>query len=261
MPAKNSAAFDLSSLSDVSDLIGGALGRHDVPCPLCGPSCCSPANQRRRVLRIWYQDRTFATFHCARCGIGGYSRDTTVGRFNPESCDSAAKARELQKSQVLDSERKARRLWTKRKVIEGSAAQKYLRRCRGYDGLLPATLGFLPANRDYPPAMIAAFGVATETAPGELAICDTAVRGVHLTKLRSDGLGKAGTGVDKLTIGMGHNSPICLAPINDGLALALTEGIEDALSVHKATGWALGRPVRPEGFPDSPIMSRTTSRR
>lgn len=38
-----------------------------------------------------------------------------------------------------------------------------------------------------------------------------------------------------------------LAPINDGLGLAITEGIEDALSLHEATGlgsWAAGSASR-----------------
>jgi hypothetical protein len=91
--------------------------------------------------------------------------------------------------------------------------------------------------------MIAAFGMAVETLPGELAIYDLAVRGIHLTKLKPDGSGKAGTDADKLTIGIGNNSPIWLAAVNDGCGLAICEGIEDALSVHAATGlgaWAAG---------------------
>jgi hypothetical protein len=37
-------------------------------------------NQRRRVLRIWRVDQTFATFHCARCGERGYARDGSGAR-------------------------------------------------------------------------------------------------------------------------------------------------------------------------------------
>jgi hypothetical protein len=91
--------------------------------------------------------------------------------------------------------------------------------------------------------MIAAFGMARETLPGEIVIDDAAVRGIHITKLKPDGSGKAGTEADKLTIGIANRSPIVLAPVNDGLGLAICEGIEDALSVHEATGlgaWAAG---------------------
>jgi len=44
-------------------------------------------------------------------------------------------------------------------------------------------------------------------------------------------------------IGRPNGSPICIAPPNDLLGLAISEGIEDALSVHQATGlgaWAAG---------------------
>jgi Toprim domain len=54
---------------------------------------------------------------------------------------------------------------------------------------------------------------------------------------------KAGTDPEKITIGRYNRSPIVLAPINDGLGLAIAEGIENALSVHEATGlgaWAAG---------------------
>ena len=48
----------------------------------------------------------------------------------------------------------------------------------------------------------------------------------------------------KITIGRGSSGfPIVVAPLNDGLGLAITEGAEDALSVHAATGlgaWASG---------------------
>ena len=44
-------------------------------------------------------------------------------------------------------------------------------------------------------------------------------------------------------IGRSTGAPIVLAPLTDALGLAITEGIEDALSVHEATGlgvWAAG---------------------
>ena len=45
------------------------------------------------------------------------------------------------------------------------------------------------------------------------------------------------------TLGLPRGAPIVLAPVNDGLGLAITEGIEDGLSVYAATGlgvWAAG---------------------
>ncbi|MET4149916.1 toprim domain-containing protein [Bradyrhizobium sp. RT7b] len=232
------------SLPELLNLVDGRIGRHDVACPLCGPLCRSPVNRKRRVLRIWFLETTFATFRCARCETAGYAVARNSERTEPEILEKArAKARAIQLEEAIESRRKAQWLWSQRKPITGSIAETYLRRCRGYQGDLHATLGFLPARGDHPPAMIAAFGTAVETLPGELAIYDLAIRGVHITKLKPEGSGKAGTEADKLTIGAGNTLPIWLAPVNDGGGLAICEGIEDALSAHAATGlgaWAAG---------------------
>jgi hypothetical protein len=73
------------------------------------------------------------------------------------------------------------------------------------------------------------------------------VRGVHLTRLAADGSGKAGSDADKIIIGKCLGFPIVLAPPNDLLGLTVTEGVENALSVHEATGlgaWAAGSASR-----------------
>jgi hypothetical protein len=135
-------------------------------------------------------------------------------------------------------------LWRQRQPVAGTIAETYLRSARGYGGPIPATLGFLPARGDHEPALIAAFGLAVEPKPGVLAIDDDAVKGVHLVKLRPDGSGKAAVEPNKITVGRGAvGSPIVLAAMNDLLGLAVTDGIEDALSIHEATGlgaWAAG---------------------
>jgi hypothetical protein len=95
--------------------------------------------------------------------------------------------------------------------------------------------------------MIAAFGLAHEVVPAGITIVDSAVTGVHLTRLKPDGSGKAvfedPHEPAKVMIGCSSGSPIVLAPPNDLLGLAITEGIEDALSIHESTGlgvWAAG---------------------
>jgi len=106
------------------------------------------------------------------------------------------------------------------------------------------TIRYLPASKpEHHPAMIAALSVATENEPGELTVRADDVCGVHLTLLREDGNGKAGTDKDKIMVGRCLGSPIVLAAPNDLLGLAITEGIEDGLSIHEATGlgvWAAG---------------------
>jgi hypothetical protein len=135
-------------------------------------------------------------------------------------------------------------LWAKSTPISGTAAERYLRECRGYPGPIPATLRYLPPTEKYPPAMIAAFSVANEAEPGILSVPPSGIYAVHLTKLKPDGLGKAGVPSPKIILGCAAiGTPIVLAPPNDLLGLAITEGIEDALSIHAATGlgcWAAG---------------------
>jgi hypothetical protein len=138
---------------------------------------------------------------------------------------------------------RARHLWACRQTLGGSPAETYLREARGYNGTLPATLGFLTPSAYAHLAMISAFGVTDETEPGVLTIHDEDVRGIHLTFLDPDGSGKAGTERDKIMIGPSSGWPIVVAPPNDLLGLVVTEGIEDALTVHQATGlgaWAAG---------------------
>jgi hypothetical protein len=90
--------------------------------------------------------------------------------------------------------------------------------------------------------MIASFGLCDEIEPGVIA-APRDVQAVHLTLLKPDGSGKAEVKPNKLMIGSPGGLPIVLAPPNDLLGLAITEGIEDALSVHQGTGlgaWAAG---------------------
>ena len=138
---------------------------------------------------------------------------------------------------------KAAWLWQQRQLIIGSIAELYLREARGITCALPPTLAFLPPTKlGHHPAMISAFGLCDEIEPGLLGEPQN-VEAVHLTLLRVDGSGKAEVEPNKLMIGSPANLPLVLAPPNDLLGLAITEGIEDALSAHQVTGlgaWAAG---------------------
>lgn len=242
------AGLDLATIDGLTD---GRLGTCDVACPLCGPDRRAVANQRRRVLRVWRLDPGFATFHCARCGEHGFVRDDKANadvRIAPETFRRVrVEAAQRERAAAQQRATRARWLWQRRQPIAGSAVEVYLRETRAYSGPIPETLGFLAERDDHAPAMIAAFGIPGEPEPGMLAVDDTAVAAVHITRLAPDGAGKAGTAADKIMIGKSVGSPIVLAPANDLLGLAITEGIEDALSVHLATGlgaWAAGSASR-----------------
>jgi hypothetical protein len=223
---------------------GPHLGNYDIACPLCGPHRRSPKNRSRPVLRVWREVAGFITYSCARCGARGYARADGCEGF-ARVCSAEPEARGTPNVKQGEAARrdKARSLWTRREPIAGTAAETYLRRARHYGGALPATLGFLAARGEHPPAMIAAFGLAEEIEPGFISVPAAAVAGVHLTRLVPDGRAKAGTETDKIMIGTPLGSPIVLAAPNELNGLAITEGIEDALSVHEATGlgaWAAG---------------------
>ena len=141
---------------------------------------------------------------------------------------------------------KASWLWTQSSPAQDTVVEHYLSRARGINLVcIPTTLRYLaPRPPRYPhPTMIAPFALPTEPEPGKLAVSRQAISGVHLTKLKSDGSGKADVPKEKRMLGICMGTPIVLAPLNDNLGLAITEGIEDALSIHVATGlgaWAAG---------------------
>jgi hypothetical protein len=227
-------------------LTGNRLGKLDVACPLCGPDRRTPINQKRKVLRIWHDQPDFITYHCERCGVNGYGHDRKssahIDRTRLLRLVKQAEARQV--AHTRQRRKVARWLWEGAEPIEGTLAERYLR-SRGITCPLPATLRFRHARAPHPPAMLAAFGIPAERAPGCLDVGRMMIHGVHVTYLKSDGTGKApdGEGRGKLMIGPSMSLPIVLAPVSDGGGLAIAEGIEDALSLHQATGlgaWAAG---------------------
>jgi hypothetical protein len=235
------------SLETIDRLTNGRRGVHDVPCPLCGPFK-SHRGQHRDVLRAWRVEPGFATFHCARCGEAGYVRDRHAPTPDPTKLARLrAEAAEYHRFRKADRLSKARWLWSQRKPIIGSIAERYLRERRQILCALPTTLGFLPARREYLPALIAAFGLAREREPGVISIADNDVVGVHLIRLLPDGSDRDRSEHAKIMIGYSVGSPIVLAPPNDSLAMSIAEGTEDALTVHEVTGlgvWAAGSASR-----------------
>jgi len=224
----------------------GNGGKRCGPCPRCG-------GDDRFAIHIGKQ-----VFQCRHCGKGGgaislvmwldgvdfiRAVETLAGdRREPvvrKPIDNRAKVAAEQDE--AKQHRKAAWLWSQRRPIQGSIAETYLR-SRGIICPLPPTLAFLPPSGDYPPSMIAAYALPNEIEPGVLGE-PRIVRSVHVTRLLPDGSGRERGKAAKITIGRPLGLPIVLAPVTDTLALAITEGIEDALSVYQATGlgaWAAG---------------------
>jgi hypothetical protein len=239
------------SIDAIDRLTGGRLGTFDAPCPLCSPFR-KAANQRKRVLRIWRVNLDFATYHCVHCGEHGHVLEHTGKRPDPVRLAKArAEAAERDRLHRADRLAKARWLWSQRRPIVGSIAERYLREARGITCPLPPTLAFLPPTKPgRHSAMIAVFGLVEEPEPGVLSP-PRDVQAVHLTLLRLDGRGKAQVEKPKLMVGSPGGLPIALASANDLGALALVEGIEDGLSIHQTTGlgaWAAGSAGRLPGL-------------
>jgi hypothetical protein len=224
------------------------------PCPACGGIDRFGVNVAKN---IW---------HCRVCSRGGDVIDLVQHLDNctfPEAVatltgDATGRATDPERERLLaqqheqhqrereaegrEHERRRREiaawLWSRSKPITAMTPPwAYLRGKRGYTGLIPATLGYLPRNDAYPPSMIAAFGMCEEIETGVI-VPPATVTGVHLTRLTPRGdkfVQVNGEKVEiKVMIGSSMGQPIMLAPANDLLALDVTEGIEDGLSIYEA---------------------------
>jgi Toprim domain-containing protein len=243
MNVRHALTFDM-----LQSTVNGKFGVHDVPCPLCGPERRAPANRSRKVLRVWHVTAGFLTYACARCGEAGYLRDQAAPRVNASTLARLHAAQhEHEQAAAADRLRRALTLWRSRQPLCGTIAERYLREARAYGGPLPPTLGFLPARGDYPPALIAAFGIPEEPEPGVIVMPDSNVRGVHITRLLPDGSDRERGDKAKIMIGHSKGWPIVLSAPTDGLALIVAEGNESTLSGFEATGlyaWAAGSASR-----------------
>lgn len=231
--------------ADIARLTGGRPGTHDVACPRCGPERRTPANRVRRVLRVWQQGPGFATYCCARCGAKGAARQS--GSARRQAPDLA----------VPDKQAVVAAIWARRLPLAGTPGERYLRDCRGCPPPYPATMGFLPARGAHAPAVVSAFALAEEPAPGVLAVPGARLAGLHLIRLRPDGSGKASLADGRparIMLGRSLGAPIVLAPMSDRLDLFLCEGVETGLSLHLATGagvWAAGAAARLPALADA----------
>lgn len=229
--------------------IGGIIAKRGVklkgrgadlagPCPVCGGTDRFSINTKKQA------------FNCRGCGQGGYGAISLVRFLDGSDFIHAVeeitgeKPPQERTEDVVARERAVRAIWARRRPVEGSPAETYLRIARGYHGPIPGTFGYLPPNDKFDAALVAAFGFATEPEPGRLVIAADDVAGLCLIKLRPDGSGKIESKPgrpSKITIGLDIAAPIMIAPPNHLLGLAIVEGLENGLSVYAASGlgvWA-----------------------
>jgi hypothetical protein len=236
------------TFGELLQAVNRKFGIHDVACPVCGPERRSPANRVRKVLRAWYVSPGFISYACARCGETGYVRDRDAPRINASTfARVSAELEEHNRAAAAVRLCKALTLWRARQPLRGSIGETYLRQRRAYHAALPPTIGFVPARDDYPPTIIAAFGLPDEPEPGVIVLPDERIKGIHLTRLVPDGSDRDRGEKAKIMIGHSKGWPIVLSAPTDGLALIVSEGIESGLSGFEATGlcaWVAGSASR-----------------
>ncbi len=192
------------------------------PCPVCGGTDRFGVHTKKQV------------WNCRQCQKGGDVIALVMHVDGSEFKDaisllagaSLVRPRAMPREttpgatdQDNDKSKLAQFLWQRSAPAAGTVVQAYLssRRC-----WIPSlSLRYLPGRNSHPPAMIARMGST----------------GVHLTKLKPDGSGKAGTDKDKIMIGPSMGHPIIVHDNPDRGELIITEGIEDAASVALVTGW------------------------
>lgn len=200
------------------------------PCPCCGYSKgFSVRDDHGRVL--------------VRCHAGGCDQAAVTdalrtrglwgGRNDAFAVRPVLEFHDPRKAWAAESADIARTFWRRSKPAEGTIVARYLH-ARGYDGPIPADLRFLPHTKHTEtstiwPAMIAA---VRRSHGGELVA-------IHRTFIRTDGSGKADVEPDKKTLGPVSGGAVHLSAA--GESLAVSEGVENGLTVLVATGvptWA-----------------------
>jgi putative DNA primase/helicase len=224
------------------------------PCPRCGGVDRFGINLKKQLWNCRGCKRGGDVIDLVRlldgCDFVAAVKTLTGEQWAPWARTASGQARlESTGAYEREQQRKAAWLWSKGQLPAGTIVESYFA-SRGINGPLPPTLRYLPPSRpEHHPAMMAAFAMADEPELGILA-APRHVGAVHLTLLTADGRGKADVPKPKIVIGRPLGRPISLAPINDLLALCITEGIEDGLALHRALGvgaWAAGSaPLMPK---------------
>jgi putative DNA primase/helicase len=208
------------------------------PCPVCGGIDRFSISTKKQVFNCrgcyargdvialvqFLEDRTFAEAVDILAG-------EPIRRASPSS------DKNYERSQID----KARAIFRASVPASGTLAELYLR-ARGITLLSPAIRFLAPRGPGRHPAMLVPFGLPDEIEPGLIEIAVEQITAVQVSLLSPEGT-KADVKPNKLTIASPAGMPVVVAPLNDLLGLAITEGVEDALSVHQATGlgaWASG---------------------
>ena len=239
------------SFAEIERLTGFQLGIFDCPCPACGPDRASPANRKRKVLRIWRKEPGFATFACQRCGLDGWARPDGASVAASHAHRIPLEPINAEAESEKDRVRAALTIWAEAVDPVGSIVETYLA-SRGLQAsdVAGQAIQFHPALRyegEIVPGMVALFRDITTDVP-----C-----GIHRTFL--DGQGRK---IDRRMLGRTKDAAIKLdadETVTEGIGIA--EGIETALAVIGMGWrpvWALGSANAIARFPVLPGVESLT---
>lgn len=243
-----SGALDYGALEVVWNSAVVRGDRREAPCPLCSPFK-GGASAHRRVMGLWKTVEGAIGYNCLRCGLKGRAMDNQTYRAiqkdpiaRAEIIATIEQSQQDARLQAKVKKGEARALWVATVPADGTPAETYLR-ARGITGPIAGTIRYAPASNRMNHMLVAGAGRAVEDGDGGLTIDPLELTGVIRILLTLDGTGKATVSKPKLTMGKLFGSPIRLRPVNDGLTLAICEGVEDALSLSAPLGvggWAVG---------------------
>jgi hypothetical protein len=234
---------EILSRNNIRGLPSEQNGRYYTTCPRCSANR-KTLHQNLKCLGVTIDSRGVRA-GCNHC-------DWTGGGFCAPQADRAVTlgpkisvpASPVQ-PQEPDRRRKAQWLYSQSVPATGTLVETYWQ-SRGITIKPARTIRYLPPKQGFDPAMIVPFGIPEEIEPGVITIAPDTISGVHLTRLKPDGSGKIEETEGKsakIMLGPSRGLPLVVAPPNDLLGLAITEGIEDAASAHQLTGlgaWAAG---------------------
>ena len=202
--------------------LAGNRAMVDTACPLCGPGRRSPANRKRRVLRIWHTKPGFASYCCARCRERGWARENQViASSRSRGLREQTGLRPLaqlapRRTSDLDNARRsevALAIWQSSTPAQGTPVETYLA-SRGIHLTQHDALRFHSGLNHFSggiwPTMVALVTNGADGTP--LAI--------HRTFLARDGRNKAPVHPQKMMLGPCRGGAVRLAAAGDVLMLA-----------------------------------------
>ena len=184
-----------------------------VPCPQCGKG------GRDDALGVNLETGVFHCFRCNWSGRAGDRRSASARVAHPSE-------RSLPSSSHVDPA-KLVAIWARTQPMRGTLGETYLVHRHCAMPPVDSDVRYLPGTDRHPPSLCS---LVTDAVTGEAI-------SLHFTRLRADGVGKAGTDRDKLLL-KGHRKAGGVIRVwpNETvtLALGIAEGIETALSAAHA---------------------------